>query len=110
MLRLSLLLATTLTLVLCRSLPSSRDEDLVCPDGWTLLESSCFLVTESSGNWFEGQDFCNSLEASLATVSSASLQKALSGMLNGDTWIGLTDLKGDHSYSWADGTPFDFSR
>ncbi|XP_042857845.1 C-type lectin domain family 2 member D-like [Penaeus japonicus] len=79
MLRLSLLLATTLTLVLCRSLPSNRDEDLICPDGWTLLESSCFLVSGSSGNWFEGQSFCNTLEASLATVSSASQQKALSG-------------------------------
>ncbi|XP_063588920.1 macrophage mannose receptor 1-like [Penaeus indicus] len=109
MLRLSFLLANVLSLVLCRSLPSNRDEDLVCPDGWTLLESSCFLVTKSSGNWFEGQDFCHSLEASLATVSSASQQKALSGILSGDTWIGLISPFGNHIYSWSDGSPFEFS-
>ncbi|XP_069977455.1 macrophage mannose receptor 1 [Penaeus vannamei] len=97
MLRLSLLLANAVS------------ANGVCLDGWTLLEATCFLVSNSSGNWFEGQDFCYRFGASLAVVSSAYQQGALSGMLDGDTWIGLHGLNFDHTYSWGDGSPFIFS-
>nr|XP_027231237.1 C-type mannose receptor 2-like [Penaeus vannamei] len=97
MLRLSLLLANAVS------------ANGICLDGWTLQEATCFLVSNSSGNWFEGQDFCYRFGASLAVVSSAYQQGALSGMLNGDTWIGLHGLNFDHTYSWGDGSPFIFS-
>lgn len=32
------------------------------------------------------------------------------GLVNGDTWIGLTDLKTANSYTWADGTDFNYTR
>ncbi|ROT63780.1 mannose receptor [Penaeus vannamei] len=172
-------------LALCRGLPSNRAEEFVCPEGgWTLVETSCFLVTNTSGNWHEGQSFCEGFEASLATVSSDVQQEALTGlfpyrplspsspssllpsslfpilppalssffsppshsplscplpflpsslpkgkgphrpfalrfsffaplltgMLTGDTWIGLSDLQGEHEYSWDDGSSVQYLR
>lgn len=82
---------------------------LECSEGWTLIDRTCFLLTDASGTWDAGQSFCNQRGASLATISSQTQQDAITTMLSQSVWIGLNDLKEDHSYGWADGSEYNYA-
>ena len=60
-------------------LSSTLCPHLACPAGWNLLQDTCFLVSQVSGSWEEGQTFCQQQGGELATISSSIQQLALSG-------------------------------
>lgn len=52
-----------------------------CPDNWTLAGDICLFAPQESGSWFDGQRFCNEMEASLATLACEVQQQAAIGGL-----------------------------
>ncbi|KAG0714775.1 C-type lectin [Chionoecetes opilio] len=80
-----------------------------CAEGWRLVDQSCFLLADVSGNWEASQIFCNAEGAALATISSELQQETLKSFLTESVWIGLNDMKEENVFAWADGSESNFT-
>merc|ERR1712002_990481 len=106
MLRLTVL-AATVSLVLCRVVPGLRELAYQCPDGWMLVEDSCFMLGDDLRSWSDAQNYCrNSSGSSLATINSQLKHDSLTAVLTDTAWIGLSDQTEEGTYFWADGTEY----
>ncbi|XP_050708515.1 macrophage mannose receptor 1-like isoform X2 [Eriocheir sinensis] len=105
-----LLVAGLVATSLSSPFPAVREYPrLECPERWALIDRTCFLFADDSGTWDEGQSFCNQRGTTLATISSQTQQDAVTAMLSQSVWIGLSDLKEEHSYVWADGSDYNYT-
>ncbi|XP_050708521.1 C-type lectin domain family 2 member D-like [Eriocheir sinensis] len=78
-----LILAGLVATSLSSPFPAVREYPrLECPEGWALIDRTCFLLADEAGTWDEGQSFCNQRSASLATISSQTQQVAITAMLS----------------------------
>ncbi|XP_037801782.1 brevican core protein-like [Penaeus monodon] len=73
-----------------------------CPVGWTPFGSSCFLVSDESGTYGDGWNFCRERGGVLASVRSQEEQDFVAGLLPGSVWIGLSDGVAEGTFAWAD--------
>ena len=67
-----------------------------CPNdgaGWTLLENTCYLMSQDKMTWYEAKEFCWGHGGYLAEIKSKWEEDALDQYLLHDLnfWIGLTD-------------------
>uniref|UniRef100_A0A914X539 Uncharacterized protein n=1 Tax=Plectus sambesii TaxID=2011161 RepID=A0A914X539_9BILA len=94
-----------------------------CPDGWrqsTLNPNKCYLIVTNKKLWFDAESYCQSTTASghLTSITSAFEQAFIDGLIK-DTppasvcdkvWIGANDMQQNGVFTWADGTPFLYTR
>ncbi|XP_050729648.1 macrophage mannose receptor 1-like isoform X1 [Eriocheir sinensis] len=105
-----LILAGLVATSLSSPFPAVREYPrLECPEGWALIDRTCFLLADEAGTWDEGQSFCNQRSASLATISSQTQQVAITAMLSQSVWIGLNDRKEENTFVWADGSDYNYA-
>ena len=83
-----------------------------CPTGWQKFDRKCYLwVTDEKRNWTAAENFCQSKESHLASVTSKEIDKFLLGevrMKEVKVWIGATDQKEEGVWEWSDCSPFHF--
>ncbi|GFU46028.1 macrophage mannose receptor 1, partial [Nephila pilipes] len=80
---------------------------------WYLYNNHCYLVhNEAKYTWDLAQNFCQDNGAHLASVHSFNetdfILFAGSIVANSEYWIGLSAKGLGSSFTWSDGTPFDF--
>ncbi|KAJ4933214.1 hypothetical protein JOQ06_030049 [Pogonophryne albipinna] len=73
-----------------------------CPEGWRKFDCSCYLLSTEKASWQQSRQNCTARGADLVIVDSDEEQIFLesmisnsqinSSMINGDTWIGLSDM------------------
>merc|ERR1712055_541934 len=76
-----------------------------CPNGWTTLLDSCYLMQKVESNFFEAQEFCWSQGGYLVEITTAAENELLKvGLVDMDNnyWIGLQDLEHDGTWRWAE--------
>ncbi|ROT85870.1 mannose receptor [Penaeus vannamei] len=81
-----------------------------CPEGWTAFESSCFLVSDESGTYGDGWNFCRARGGVLASVRSQAEQDFVTGLLPGSVWIGLSDGVAEGAFAWADASTSSYTK
>jgi hypothetical protein len=89
---------------ICEQLPT----DMTCPDGYTisLFNSRCYKREVNASNWYDAQLECQSQGATLATITSLTLNTILHDSFGGDIyrlWIGLNDIESEGVYVWDSG-------
>uniref|UniRef100_A0A1I8H510 C-type lectin domain-containing protein n=1 Tax=Macrostomum lignano TaxID=282301 RepID=A0A1I8H510_9PLAT len=89
-----------------------------CPEGWLAIEGSCFYVSSKRTNYFNAQISCESMGATVASVSSRREQVLLTMALGCDSriWIGLekvkpclSDSSKSYCYMWMDGSEIGYA-
>ena len=57
-----------------------------CPTGWQKFDRKCYLwVTDEKRNWTAAENFCQSKESHLASVTSKEIDKFMVSTKAGDT-------------------------
>ncbi|XP_034146193.1 ladderlectin-like isoform X2 [Esox lucius] len=86
-----------------------------CNRGWHQFGSRCFRFEETLRSWTEAERHCQSLGGHLASVHSWKESRFLKMLTVGSplTWIGGNDggrpeLTKDRSWSWTDGSGFNY--
>nr|XP_046189106.1 CD209 antigen-like protein 2 isoform X1 [Oncorhynchus gorbuscha] len=63
-----------------------------CPDGWFSYQSKCYMFVNTPRSWFDAEEHCNELGASLASASSSPeyryLQQITRTANRATAWIG----------------------
>uniref|UniRef100_A0A3Q3A435 CD209 antigen-like protein E n=1 Tax=Kryptolebias marmoratus TaxID=37003 RepID=A0A3Q3A435_KRYMA len=85
------------------ALQSSLKKKKLCPAGWTMFRSSCYVIS-GCGSWDEGRQDCRNKEADLVVVDGTEEQRFLSTLTKKSAWIGLTDKEKEGSWKWTDGS------
>jgi len=87
-----------------------------CPDGWSKNGTSCYWIVEYEMDWVAAQDVCKQLSpgAHLASSGSAVENDFLRHLYTatGSTWyiwLGATDSSEEGTWSWTDGTAFNYT-
>jgi hypothetical protein len=67
--------------------------DRVCPSGWTLFNSYCYLLVPASANatWANAEQDCYSKGGHLASVHSTEENTFLINLATTALWIGASD-------------------
>ncbi|XP_034003338.1 CD209 antigen-like protein C [Trematomus bernacchii] len=82
-----------------------------CPEGWRKFGCSCYLLSTEKAYWEQSRDNCTAEGADLVTVDSnkelyfLDAMMSNSSMIEGDTWIGLSDREEEGTWKWVDGSP-----
>ncbi|XP_069834947.1 C-type lectin domain family 4 member M-like [Dendropsophus ebraccatus] len=79
----------------------------ICPPGWKLFETSCYLMSEEARSWGESVPWCRVRGGYLAVINDMEEQNFLEGLVKDTTWIGLSDHQREGNWRWMDGTPYD---
>ncbi|XP_062815164.1 uncharacterized protein LOC103281621 isoform X2 [Anolis carolinensis] len=79
-----------------------------CPQGpgWWFWDGHCYYIEEhGSKNWQGARDACQAHGESimLLTLSSTKEKAWVAAMVRKDSWVGLNDLDGDGTWTWAAG-------
>lgn len=94
----------------CMGTPKTLQESSkACPRGWRTVAPYCYLISNETGTWKEGQTFCSFSGAKLATVPDGFQQARVASFMNEDTWIGLNVTGTNRSFTWQDGTPYNYT-
>lgn len=81
----------------------------LCPDGWTRLKCSCYLVSTERGNWTESHNDCVKRGGHLAVIDTKEKKESVSQLrTEEDLWIGLRAEKGHIPWAWVDGSTYSF--
>ncbi|XP_076805967.1 C-type lectin mannose-binding isoform-like [Clavelina lepadiformis] len=80
-------------------------------DGWFLIDSYAYKVTNESQNWSQTREICKNMGAHLAhkgirnNILKLKLARAIIGDRYWDgVWLGLNDLSAETIWVWLDGT------
>ena len=94
----------------------ARDSN--CPEGTiqgTVDPNKCYKINAQATDWYSANASCSKLNGVLTSVHSAFENAILLGFIESgapnadDFWIGGANNNIDHTWSWQDGTPFDYS-
>ena len=80
---------------------------MTCPDAFTYVDGSCYLVINNAYTWPQAATACEEQGAYLATISSASQARwvyefAITSYSR--AWIGLNAMNNQGQFQWMDGT------
>ena len=78
------------------------------------LGEHCFIWSTTAASWEDAKFFCESLNGSLAAVTSMEIHNFLMKKVdkgNRDTWywIGGSDKESEGTWKWEDGSVWDFT-
>ncbi|XP_029296622.1 ladderlectin-like [Cottoperca gobio] len=73
-----------------------------CPDGWYNHGPRCFKVIRSAMTWYKAEEHCNSLDANLASATSAREYSFLQEItkLNGQSCAWLGGFRLQNTWMW----------
>ncbi|XP_033965484.1 CD209 antigen-like protein A [Pseudochaenichthys georgianus] len=90
-----------------------------CPERWRKLNCSCYVLSTEKASWQQSRDNCRSGGADLVILDSNEELMFLDSMIresqtnynmiNGDTWIGLSDTEKEGTWKWVDTTPLNLT-
>uniref|UniRef100_A0A0N5ARL4 C-type lectin domain-containing protein n=1 Tax=Syphacia muris TaxID=451379 RepID=A0A0N5ARL4_9BILA len=82
----------------------------LCPSGWQLFETSCFLKVDKKKRPYYAEKYCTRKNAFLASVDSELEKEFLSKMMNTSNFIiGLkARFPNDLKFGWIDGSTSDY--
>ncbi|XP_074470021.1 CD209 antigen-like protein C [Sebastes fasciatus] len=86
-------------------LQSLSKENKMCPAGWTMFSSACYLLSGGAGSWDKARKDCRNRGADLVMIESAKEQTFVAGLTKKTTWIGLNDKDVEGTWKWIDVTP-----
>ncbi|XP_044073432.1 CD209 antigen-like protein E [Siniperca chuatsi] len=80
-----------------------------CPAGWTMFSYACYFLSDESGSWDKGREYCRGKGADLVVITSTEEQRFLLGLTKKPSWIGLNDRDVEGTWKWIDGTPLNLT-
>jgi len=89
-----------------------------CPEQWLMFGSNCYKYPEGdTANWADAESKCQSLLAGahLASIHSAEEMQFVRDNVPTDhtvaswIWLGATNLNGEGSWTWTDGSSWDYT-
>ena len=88
---------------------------LACEDGWSLLwyESRCFKYFGARLSWNDARVACQNEGADLVSIPDEYTNAFLMELIPEDsteTWVLIGGHKVNGSFSWVDGTPWEYER
>ena len=82
----------------------------ICKPGWSYFGGICYSTSKICNTWTEAQKACNSYHANLVRIRNQEENVYVQHRLNGAKgWIGLTDLRTEGTFEWADNQPVNFT-
>ncbi|XP_077326157.1 CD209 antigen-like protein C [Lithobates pipiens] len=76
-----------------------------CEIGWLEFEDHCYFFSDFELNWANAEKMCLNRESHLVIVNNEAEQNFLTNDHNGRiSWIGLTNLEMNNTFTWVDGT------
>lgn len=78
-----------------------------CPDGWKIIDSSCYYVSEEEKTWDLAQGECYGMNSFLVMIKDKTQSDSLNKLYSAGRgyWIGLKrDPKDLQTFRWLDGT------
>uniref|UniRef100_A0A3P9N8Z6 C-type lectin domain-containing protein n=1 Tax=Poecilia reticulata TaxID=8081 RepID=A0A3P9N8Z6_POERE len=85
--------------------PALSCREFLCISGWSVFRGSCYLLSETSGSWYEGRADCRKRGGDLVVIDDDDEQKFVATLTGWSTWIGLSDRETEGTWKWVDGTP-----
>ena len=82
---------------------------MLCPDGWSHFNLSCYILIKKSLSWSVAEGYCNKLGGHLASVHSLEENDFISGLADGEYWIGANDMKTEGQWVWSDGSALGYT-
>ncbi|XP_069460030.1 macrophage mannose receptor 1-like [Ambystoma mexicanum] len=74
-----------------------------CQRGWTFFQDHCYYFSYSADSWDAASRWCLSQASLLVTINSKEEQVYLADAIRPRTfWLGLTDVKSEAAWEWAD--------
>ena len=104
----------TFLLIFFISFTSSQWDDYEgCPPGWTRITSSCYRAFREFKTWSDARDECQKEGSHLVSIKDPGTNTKIIEKLtrNGDAtefWIGAESSKSTNSWTWTDGSNFQF--
>ena len=86
-----------------------------CPENWEENEDRCYLWPSHKRSWKEAELFCKEEGGHLASVTNQKIHDYIWSKVdrkNKEThfWIGGTDQAEEGTWTWTDGSPWNFSK
>ncbi|XP_061884775.1 alpha-N-acetylgalactosamine-specific lectin-like [Entelurus aequoreus] len=76
----------------------------VCPGGWTLFESNCYIYQNELKSFEDAEATCTALdpEAYLVSIDRVEANTEVKNLITGtDPWIGLSDIATEGTFVWT---------
>ena len=88
-----------------------------CEEGWEPYSDKCFKMFNEKKSWPDAEAACKESSAHLAKIESQGENDFLLNTflqiphdeVNREAWIGLTDVKKEGTFVWADGTDAEYT-
>ena len=81
-----------------------------CPSGWLDYGGNAYCVHADTATWSEAEAACVSQGGHLTSIHSDQENSFLGSATNSNSfWIGANDEASEGSWTWADGSTFDYS-
>ncbi|KAM4706775.1 C-type lectin domain family 4 member E-like [Discoglossus pictus] len=90
----------------CEGIESSNGlECYLCPAGWLIHETQCYLFSVDKLSWNQSRNSCLSKKSDLLIINSQTEQAFITNnSWTGMFWIGLNDLQMESNFKWVDGS------
>merc|ERR1712013_27962 len=82
----------------------------ICNEGWTQHISKCYRFFHDRHFWFDAQSVCESYGGNLATVPDAYTTSFVMSLIehSSSSWVLIGGIKVNDSWTWIDGTPWEY--
>lgn len=110
-----ILLSTFNECVLCVNIVDRVDGlGFHCPESYVYIYDGCYLLSQTTYNWFDAISYCALHDGKLVTMESEEQNRQINQYFRTTgfyqwTWIGLNDVSVDTQFAWIDGSNFSFS-